>query len=88
MHRLIDSKVLCLVLIRNYIYYYFIILDKAFGQHILKNPLIVNSIVEKASLKNTDTVLEIGPGTGNLTMKLLELCKKVRLYIRYIYYYL
>lgn len=25
----------------------------------------------------TDTVLEIGPGTGNLTMKLLEKAKKV-----------
>lgn len=27
------------------------------GQHILKNPLIVNSIVEKASIKPSDTVL-------------------------------
>jgi hypothetical protein len=25
-----------------------------------------------------DTVLEIGPGTGNLTVKMLEKCKKVR----------
>ncbi|KJE97997.1 dimethyladenosine transferase [Capsaspora owczarzaki ATCC 30864] len=51
--------------------------DKSFGQHILKNPLIVNGIIEKAGLRNTDTVLEIGPGTGNLTMKLLEASKKV-----------
>lgn len=27
------------------------------GQHILKNPLIVNSIVEKAAIKPSDTVL-------------------------------
>jgi len=47
------------------------------GQHILKNPLIVNSIVEKANIKPSDTVLEIGPGTGNLTVKLLEVAKKV-----------
>lgn len=47
------------------------------GQHILKNPLIVNSIVEKAHIKPTDVVLEIGPGTGNLTVKLLEIAKKV-----------
>ena len=43
----------------------------------LKNPLIVNNIVEKANIKSTDVVLEIGPGTGNLTIKLLELAKKV-----------
>mmetsp|Transcript_65565 Transcript_65565/g.207365 ORF Transcript_65565/g.207365 Transcript_65565/m.207365 type:complete len:171 (-) Transcript_65565:570-1082(-) len=50
---------------------------KSFGQHILKNPMVVNSIVEKAGVKSTDVVLEIGPGTGNLTQKLLECCKKV-----------
>ncbi len=47
------------------------------GQHILKNPLVVQSIVDKAGVKSIDTVLEIGPGTGNLTMKLLEKAKKV-----------
>jgi hypothetical protein len=38
--------------------------QKSKGQHILKNPLIVQSIVQKAGLKSTDIVLEIGPGTG------------------------
>jgi len=47
------------------------------GQHILKNPLIVQSMVEKAALRSTDTVLEIGPGTGNMTVKLLEKVKNV-----------
>ena len=28
-------------------------------------------------MKSTDVVLEIGPGTGNLTMKLLEKAKRV-----------
>lgn len=51
--------------------------NKNVGQHILKNPLIVNSIIDKASLRQSDTVLEIGPGTGNMTVKLLEKCKKV-----------
>lgn len=37
----------------------------------------MQSIVDKAGLKSTDVVLEIGPGTGNLTMKLLERAKKV-----------
>ena len=39
--------------------------------------MIVNSIVEKGGVKSTDVVLEIGPGTGNLTMRLLETAKKV-----------
>lgn len=51
--------------------------QKAKGQHILKNPLVVQSIVQKAGLKSTDVVLEIGPGTGNLTLKLLEVAKRV-----------
>ncbi|KAI8916008.1 S-adenosyl-L-methionine-dependent methyltransferase, partial [Gorgonomyces haynaldii] len=51
--------------------------DKTLGQHILKNPLVVKSIVEKANLKPSDIVLEIGPGTGNVTMEILQHCKKV-----------
>jgi 18S rRNA (adenine1779-N6/adenine1780-N6)-dimethyltransferase len=51
--------------------------NKTIGQHILKNPLVVNTIVERAGIKSTDIVLEIGPGTGNLTVKLLEQAKKV-----------
>ena len=31
----------------------------------------------QAGVQATDTVLEIGPGSGNLTMKLLEKAKKV-----------
>ncbi|GAV83608.1 RrnaAD domain-containing protein [Cephalotus follicularis] len=50
---------------------------KSKGQHILKNPLLVDSIVEKAGIQPTDVILEIGPGTGNLTKKLLEAGKMV-----------
>lgn len=35
----------------------------------------------QAGLRSTDTVLEIGPGTGNLTVKLLEQVKQARLLI-------
>ncbi|KAI1085266.1 rRNA adenine dimethylase [Whalleya microplaca] len=51
--------------------------SKDFGQHILKNPGIAEAIVSKANLKPTDTVLEVGPGTGNLTVKILEQARKV-----------
>ena len=54
-----------------------IVFNKGHGQHILKNPLVLNAIVEKAAVKPTDVVLEIGPGTGNLTEKLLAAAKKV-----------
>ncbi|KAJ5150946.1 Dimethyladenosine transferase [Penicillium canariense] len=47
------------------------------GQHVLKNPGIAEQIVHKADLKQSDIVLEIGPGTGNLTAKILEKAKKV-----------
>lgn len=53
------------------------IADKSRGQHFLKNPLVVNGIVAKAALKSTDVVLEIGPGTGNMTVKLLAKAKTV-----------
>jgi 16S rRNA A1518/A1519 N6-dimethyltransferase RsmA/KsgA/DIM1 with predicted DNA glycosylase/AP lyase activity len=38
---------------------------------------VAEAIVQKANLKPNDTVLEIGPGTGNLTVKILEKAKKV-----------
>lgn len=50
---------------------------KSKGQHILKNPLLVDSIVQKAGIHSTDVILEIGPGTGNLTKKLLDAGKSV-----------
>ena len=69
------------------------LLNKGLGQHILKNPLVVQGIVDKvltfrkrlgclilylqANIKPTDTVLEIGPGTGNLTVRMLDKAKKL-----------
>ena len=52
------------------------LVNKSLGQHILKNPLIVKAIVEKSNLKSSDTILEIGPGTGNVTVQILEKAKK------------
>lgn len=47
------------------------------GQHILKNPGVAEAIVQKADLKPSDVVLEVGPGTGNLTVRILEKARKV-----------
>ena len=47
------------------------------GQHVLKNPGVAQAIVDRAQLKQSDIVLEVGPGTGNLTVKILEKAKKV-----------
>ena len=46
-------------------------------QHILTNPGVLKSIVEKADMRESDTVLEIGPGTGNLTLELLQAAHRV-----------
>ena len=52
-------------------------MNKGFGQHILKNPLVAQGIVDKAEIKPSDVVLEVGPGTGNLTVRILEKARKV-----------
>ncbi|KAF2134593.1 dimethyladenosine transferas-like protein [Dothidotthia symphoricarpi CBS 119687] len=52
-------------------------MDKDLGQHILKNPGVASAIVQKAHLKQSDHVLEVGPGTGNLTVLILKAAKSV-----------
>eukprot|EP00584_Thalassiosira_punctigera_P009357 CAMPEP_0172540818 /NCGR_PEP_ID=MMETSP1067-20121228/11744_1 /TAXON_ID=265564 ORGANISM="Thalassiosira punctigera, Strain Tpunct2005C2" /NCGR_SAMPLE_ID=MMETSP1067 /ASSEMBLY_ACC=CAM_ASM_000444 /LENGTH=338 /DNA_ID=CAMNT_0013326735 /DNA_START=65 /DNA_END=1081 /DNA_ORIENTATION=- len=51
--------------------------NTSLGQHFLKNPAVVTAIVAKAAIKPTDSVLEIGPGTGNMTVPLLQQSKHV-----------
>lgn len=63
---------------------------KQFAQHWLKDEEILERIIMAAELTKSDRVLEIGPGTGNLTSRLLpmvsalvsveidrDLCKKL-----------
>ena len=63
---------------------------KRFAQHWLRNDKVLNKIVAAAELKQSDRVLEVGPGTGILTRRLLpeiealvaveidrDLCKKL-----------
>ncbi len=45
---------------------------KRFGQHWLVNNLILEKIIEEAKLEEKDFILEIGPGRGALTSKLID----------------
>jgi len=51
--------------------------NTSIGQHFLKNPAVVTAIVAKAGLKPNDVVLEVGPGTGNMTVPLLKAVRNV-----------
>lgn len=51
--------------------------NKSLGQHWLKDPDVLADIAEAAALVESDTVLEIGPGLGTLTSRLLERAKSV-----------
>ena len=46
--------------------------SKRLGQNFLVNEDVVNSIVSRAEIAVGDNVLEIGPGLGTLTQKLIE----------------
>jgi len=50
---------------------------KSLGQNFLKSDAIVDKIINAADLSKNDTVLEIGPGLGILTKKLLLSAGKV-----------
>jgi len=50
---------------------------KQFGQHWLRSEKALHRIVSAAELSKTDRILEIGPGTGNLTRLLLALAQSV-----------
>ena len=45
---------------------------KSLGQNFLKSKVALKKIVETGEIKSDDVILEIGPGLGALTEKLLE----------------
>ena len=51
--------------------------NKKLGQNFLVDEEIVNKIVEEADVKDTDLIIEVGPGLGTLTKPLLEKAAKV-----------
>ncbi len=47
-------------------------LKKGLGQHLLVSIGVLSKIVEFAEISSGDAILEIGPGTGNLTEEILK----------------
>ena len=50
---------------------------KKLGQNFVTDPNTIRRIVAAAKLSGSETVVEIGPGLGSLTLGLLEVSKKV-----------
>src|SRR3990167_8928277 len=50
---------------------------KSLGQNFLKSEIALRQIIEAGEIKSDDVILEIGPGKGALTSKLLEKAKTV-----------
>jgi 16S rRNA (adenine1518-N6/adenine1519-N6)-dimethyltransferase len=50
---------------------------KKLGQNFVTDPNTIRRIVAAAKLKGNETVVEIGPGLGSLTLGLLEVAKSV-----------
>ena len=45
---------------------------KSLGQNFLIDKNIINHIVDLGRINNNDSILEVGPGSGNLTKKIIE----------------
>ncbi|MCK4454343.1 ribosomal RNA small subunit methyltransferase A [Candidatus Parcubacteria bacterium] len=51
--------------------------SKKFGQNFLIDKSVIGKVIKSANLKPFDTILEIGPGIGTLTIELSKQVKKV-----------
>jgi len=50
---------------------------KRFGQHFMIDGNLMNKLIAAADIQKNDVVLEVGPGTGSLTERLLEVTGRV-----------
>lgn len=51
--------------------------EAALDEQQLVDPVAINALIEASGIKPTDTVLEIGPGAGNITAELVARASKV-----------
>ncbi len=56
---------------------YNIVAQKSYGQNFLINEEVIHKIIDQTQITKNDLVIEIGPGLGNLTSRLLEFAGKV-----------
>ena len=56
---------------------YKITANKSLGQNFLIDDEVINNIIKASNINKEDLVIEIGPGLGTLTSKLLENAGKV-----------
>ena len=56
---------------------YHIVANKSLGQNFLIDDDAIEKTIKAAQIENNDIVIEIGPGLGTLTKKLLDKAKKV-----------
>ena len=56
---------------------YNILANKSLGQNFLINDEIIEKIVDSANILEEDLIIEIGPGLGTLTNRILEKAGKV-----------
>lgn len=50
---------------------------RLYSQNFLRNPKLVAKLIRLSSIGKNDTVLEVGPGKGNITQELLKVVRKV-----------
>lgn len=58
--------------LKNLLKHYKLNPNKTYGQHFLMDETILEDMIDEAGVKPGDAVLEIGPGIGNLTERLLQ----------------
>lgn len=63
--------------IKNLLKQYGIEPNKIMGQNFLIDKNVLKKIIETADIKSDDTILEIGPGLGTLTLELAKRAKQV-----------
>lgn len=56
------------------------VFKKKYGQNFIKDENIINAIINKSAIDKETLVIEIGPGSGALTIKLAETAKNVLCY--------
>ena len=63
--------------LKNLLTHYGLSPNKTYGQNFLMDETILEDMIDEARVTSDDVVLEIGPGIGNLTERLIGRAKKV-----------